>query len=355
MSGLERFSDIPTEVRRRLAGGERVLLILLDALGLEFLERHREHRVVKRLEVHELRSQFPSTTTAHVTTAHFGLPVEEHGLYEWNVLEPSLNRIICPLRFAPAEGGTEGLRGILDPAILAPGPTFYESLDAASLVAQPEDIIDTSYTRLATRGAALQGFTKLERAVGTIADAFTRGCRYAFLYWDGIDRAGHVHGPGSREFTAACLHALDALARTLPKLRDATILVTADHGMVDVRPDRVDYLDELWPELPALLRYPRPAGSSRDAFLHVSADHVQSVIDELSERLGPGADVRRASEHFGAMGPRLSERLGDVAVLAAPGRQVWLKQATANETWFRGQHGGLEPAEIGTYLAEFVV
>lgn len=354
MPDLKSFSDIPAEVRRRLAAGERVLLILLDALGLEFLERHRGHRVVRRLEVRELRSQFPSTTTAHVTTAHFGLPVEEHGLYEWNVLEPSLNRIICPLRFAPAEGGSEGLKGVLDPARLAPGPTFYESLDVASLVAQPEEITGTTYTRLATRGAALQGFAKLDRAVGAIGDAFARGCGYAFLYWDGIDRAGHVHGPGSREFAAACLHGLDALERTLPKLRDVTILITADHGMVDVRPDRVDYLDELWPELPALLTHQRPAGSSRDAFLHVSANHVQTVIDELSERLGPGADVRRASEHFDRLGRRLAERLGDVAVLAAPGRQVWLKQATANETWFRGQHGGLEPAETGTYLAEFI-
>jgi hypothetical protein len=25
--------------------------------------------------------------------------VQEHGLYEWNVLEPELNEIICPLRF----------------------------------------------------------------------------------------------------------------------------------------------------------------------------------------------------------------------------------------------------------------
>ena len=41
---VKSFADIPAEVRRRVDAGERVVLILLDALGLEFLERHRDQR-----------------------------------------------------------------------------------------------------------------------------------------------------------------------------------------------------------------------------------------------------------------------------------------------------------------------
>jgi hypothetical protein len=80
-------------VRRRVDGDERVALISLDAFGLEFLERHRDHPLIERLEVTPVRTQFPSTTTAHVTTVHFGVPVHEHGLYEWNVLEPALGAL----------------------------------------------------------------------------------------------------------------------------------------------------------------------------------------------------------------------------------------------------------------------
>ena len=43
---------------------------------------------------------FPSTTTVHSTTIHSGLPLGEHGLYEWNVYEPQLNRLVTPLWFA---------------------------------------------------------------------------------------------------------------------------------------------------------------------------------------------------------------------------------------------------------------
>ena len=87
-------------------------MILLDAFGRRFLERHAGHPFLRRLEVTEIASQFPSTTTAHVTTMHTGVPVGTHGLYEWNVYEPSLDEVIVPILYAPAgEKGPDGLRG----------------------------------------------------------------------------------------------------------------------------------------------------------------------------------------------------------------------------------------------------
>jgi hypothetical protein len=351
---VKTFSDIPAEIQRRVDGGERVLLLLLDAFGLEFLDRHREHPLVRRLEVSPLRTQFPSTTTAHVTTVHFGLPVEEHGLYEWNVLEPSLGRMICPLRFADAVSErSDDLVGTLDPGELAPGSTLYERLSAGSVVVQSSAIAGSAFTRLATRGARLVGAQSLPAAIQAgLERVRDDGVGYGCVYWDAVDGVGHLHGPDSEEFAAAARGVLDVLWQELRSAEGATVLLTADHGQIAVDPSRVDYLDELWPELPALLSQPRPAGSSRDAFLHVHAEHVDRVVEELSARLGDRASVRRADSMFGTIGPRLRARLGDVVVLPAAGRQAWLRAATANERWFRGHHGGLEEAETSTYLAE---
>jgi len=352
------FADIPDEVRRRVAAGERVALLFLDALGLRFLHRHDNHPLLERLQITPLRSQFPSTTTAHVSTIHTGLAVQDHGLYEWNVLEPELGTIICPLRFnSPSSKVSDDLEGRLDPAVLLPGPTLYDSLDAPSFVLQPAAIASSAFTRRATRGASVHGFQTPAEGLRLLADlmAGRDGPAYAQLYWDAIDRAGHESGPDSPEFAAATRQTLDAIHAQLADLEGVTVLLTADHGQVAVSPERVDYLDELWPELPALLSQPRPAGSSRDVFLHMAPEHVDTVIASLGPRLqdaAPGSRVLRATELFDRIGPRLAARLGQVAVLAAPGRQVWLRSAPANERWFRGQHGGLEAAETETYLAE---
>jgi predicted AlkP superfamily pyrophosphatase or phosphodiesterase len=280
--------------------------------------------------------------------------VREHGLYEWNILEPALGEIICPLRFNATGAEEEGtLVGRLEPSVLAPGPTFYESLAVPCIVAQPFRLAG-SFSAVATRGAEVIGFRRLGEGVRALGEAFASprsDHRYALLYWDLIDRAGHDHGPGSPEFAVACKRTLDELWDAMQALPAVTVLITADHGQIDVGPDRVDYLEDVWPDLPSLLSQPRPAGSSRDVFLHVHDEDVVTVIHELSARLEGRAEVRPAAELFDRIGPRLKARLGDVVVLPAAGRQAWLRSAAANEQRFRGQHGGLHEAETSTYLA----
>jgi type I phosphodiesterase/nucleotide pyrophosphatase len=332
------FAEIPDEVRRLLASHERVALVLLDAFGLRFLERHDRHPFVRRLNVTPLQTQFPSTTTAHLSTIHFGLPVREHGLYEWNIWEPSLGRVIVPILSD-------------DPAAFAPGPTFYSTLGVRSAVFSPDRISDSPFSRVTQAGAERIGFRGIEDGARRLAEAIAApdGPRYAFLYWDVIDFTGHMEGPSSPAFAEQSVRALDALEAAFAGARDVLLLLTADHGQVDASPSRVDYVDELWPELAEHLTVAEPAGSARDLFLHVR--DVDAVIAGLSEVLGERARVVPTAELFPDPGPRLAERLADVCVLPAPDRMAWLRSAAGVEQRFKGHHGGLADAETATYLA----
>jgi predicted AlkP superfamily pyrophosphatase or phosphodiesterase len=336
-----------------VAAGERVLLVVLDAFGLSFLERHGEHPLVQRLEVTPLRAQFPSTTTAEMTTLYFDQPVESHGLYEWHILEPSLRQIICPLMWTLPGDPPGGLGEALAREVIVPGPTVAQSLGAPAVSFLPAPIAGSRYTAMATAGGGAHGFRDLPEGLDKALRALAGDRRYALVYWDAIDATGHVHGPSSPAFAEAARDALDAV---LDAVRNAppgvTVLVTADHGQVDVDPSRVDYLDELWPQLGDHLTYARPAGSARDAFLHVRPGERDLVVAELSGRLSERAEVRVAAELFGDIGPRLRERLGDLVVLPAAGRQAWLRAAPGPERRFRGSHGGLDSDETAVYLAQ---
>ena len=342
---MRSFADIPPYVERLLmtGGRERLGVVLLDGFGRRFLERHASHPFLRRLEITELATQFPSTTTAHVTTMHTGRPVGEHGLYEWNVYEPAIDQVIVPLRF-------QGL----DPQVLIDGPTLYERLAEAgvrSVVMHPSSFSPSTFDRVSTAGARLAPFASLGRGVAAFVNALAEP-GYVYFYWDRIDAQGHHHGPASREFDAAALEALDALERGLRTIPGALLLVTADHGQVAVDPARVDYLDELWPPLRSRLRH-RPAGSARDVFLHTNA--TEEVTRELAARLEERAEVHAVAElvaagRFGTVGPRLRARLADVCVLPAAGRMAWLRSAAGVETRFRGHHGGLHPDEVDTWV-----
>ena len=97
MSG--RFDELPGLIEAKLAEHARVVLVYFDAFGWRFLERHADHPLFAGAEVERWSSCFPSTTTVHSTTIHSGLPLGEHGLYEWNVYEPRLDRLVTPLWF----------------------------------------------------------------------------------------------------------------------------------------------------------------------------------------------------------------------------------------------------------------
>src|SRR5215217_2447150 len=162
----DTFALLPATVERLLTGApgglppallggdaperpDRVAVVLLDAFGMRFVERHADHPLFRRLHVAPLESQFPSTTTAHVTTMHSGTPVGAHGLYEWNVYEPALDAVIIPILYAPAGGAPDGLRGCgAEIGDIVPSGTLYQRLAGAgvrSVVLQPSAFSPSTY------------------------------------------------------------------------------------------------------------------------------------------------------------------------------------------------------------------
>ena len=96
-----------------------------------------------------------------------------------------------------------------------------------------------------------------------------------YLYWSELDKAGHAHGTDSPQWEHQ-LEELDAgmkrLAATVPP--DTLILLTADHGMVDVpRSARIDY--SIFPELVDGVRH--TAGEPRMVHLYLEAGRHRRI------------------------------------------------------------------------------
>jgi hypothetical protein len=189
------YIALPATVERLLLGGagglpraatvdvsapvERVVLLLLDAFGWTFFERHAdEHPLLRRMlaegTVAKLTAQFPSTTAAQITTLHTGWPVGEHGLYEWNILEPALGALVTPLLFSFAGDGTrDTLRATgIDPRAVYPAGTVYRRLagrGVRSIAFQPASFTPSTYDGVLLDGAALHPYETLEGAFAALA------------------------------------------------------------------------------------------------------------------------------------------------------------------------------------------
>lgn len=129
------FAGTPKRVRGHFASGkyDAVILFFVDGLGWRFIERFQDAPFIKRLTrdgtLEKLTSQFPSTTAAHVTAIHTGLPVGESGVHEWFYYEPLLDRVIAPLLFSFAgDKERDTLKSLVDSKKLYPNKTIYQAL-----------------------------------------------------------------------------------------------------------------------------------------------------------------------------------------------------------------------------------
>jgi hypothetical protein len=374
---------IPAACQRRY---DQVIFVLVDAFGWRFFQRFADWPLLRRFtdggSVLRWTSQFPSTTAAHVTCLNTGLTPGQSGIFEWQFYEPTLDRVIEPLTFSYAgEDERELLRrqGI-HPAALLPQQNFYQRLRAegvASSVYQPRDFYRSSYSEWMLRGATVHGYRTLPEGLVGLRQEVLRVDQptYLQLYFGLVDHIGHYRGPDSPQMDAEIDSCLYNLERTLVeplagRLENTLLILTADHGMVEVSPKRTIYLntDSRFRGLERFLRQDRqgrilpPGGSARDPFLYIHEEQLDEAHAFLSERLAGVAEVHKTQTlidqgYFGPLphAPEFLGRVGNLVILPYAGECVWWYERDRFEQRFYGHHGGLTPQEmeIGVGLLSF--
>jgi hypothetical protein len=364
-----RFDALPRLIEEKLGEHARVVLVYFDAFGWRFLERHADHPLFAGAEVERWSSCFPSTTTVHSTTIHSGLPLGEHGLYEWNVLEPRLNRIVTPLWFCFAGDDRPGT--LFDAGLTAhdlfPDETLYRRLlPLPSHVAMPAGIARSETSKLLLRPATVHPFDDNAEGLARLCAALAAEERaYGTIYFGDADALMHMAGPDAPEVAALMEETLSAIAAA-PWPEGTLVLLTADHGMEGVSPERTTYVNVVWPELAQHLvvgadgKPLAPAGSCRDLFLHVRPERLDEVETQLAELLTPSAEVRKveALVAAGLFGPNvtdaLTSRLANLVVLPASGEAAYWLEHGRFEQRFHGQHGGLTANEMEIPLISWI-
>jgi Type I phosphodiesterase / nucleotide pyrophosphatase len=364
-----RFDELPGLIEAKLGEHARVVLVYFDAFGWRFLDRHADHPLFARADAERWSSCFPSTTTVHSTTIHSGLPLGEHGLYEWNVLEPRLNRLVTPLWFCFA--GDERAGTLFDAGLTAhdlfPEQTLYRRLlPVPSHVAMPAGIARSETSKLLLRPAIVHPFDDNREGLDRLCGALAAEERaYGTIYFGDADALMHMVGPEAPEVATLMEETLSAIAAA-PWPEGTLVLLTADHGMEGISPERTTYVNVAWPELAHHLAVGAdgkplaPAGSARDLFLHVLPDRLDEVEARLGELLAEVAEVRKVEALLGEglfgtnVTEALTSRLANLVVLPAPGEAAYWLEPGRFEQRFLGQHGGLTDNEKAIPLVSWV-
>ncbi|WP_241263444.1 alkaline phosphatase family protein [Microbacterium esteraromaticum] len=323
------------------------VLVVVDGLGAISLRAHAGH--ARTLSAAMTKKSvggavFPTTTAAALTSLLTGVAPGEHGVVGYRVRHPDSDVLVNQLTEWEAAG--------IDPLTWQSAPTVFERASAAGHAAFAVGLaghMHSGFSRATLRGGR---FVPAGAAADRVAQAFeladTHDGAFVYCYLPDVDKAGHKYGIDSAEWVAALEDVDAALSQRVPD--GVGVLVTADHGMVDVPAHRHLLLDA--------------AGGWRDGIRHIGGEprmlHVYTepdadqaaILARWRRDLEGLADVVSRAEAIdaGLFGPRVTDaaraRIGDLLAIARANYALY--DAEAEDQRGRGmigQHGALTPEE----------
>jgi Uncharacterized proteins of the AP superfamily len=331
-----------------LPEAERYLVVLVDGLGTALLDAYADHApYLASLRDRGLTCGVPSTTATSITSLGTGLEPGRHGLAGYSFWYPPIGEVLATLRWPTGVSALD----------VQPQLTYFERLQSAGVatsVIAPAHFAGSGLSTAALRGPAflpVHDESDRARRVELARQGLGLGQRcVGYLYERNLDHAGHERGVGSSAWLRR-LAEVDALVQALRAglPEDARLLITGDHGMVNVPADNrlvVEDEPELLDDVTAL------AGEGR--FRQLMTAEPQRVADRWRNRLGDRAWVRTRDEAadegwFGRVSPQLAPRFGDVLVARSDDGAVMTRRLP-REMALIGMHGSLTAAEMDVPL-----
>ena len=324
---------LPTAVREARA----VVLLLLDGLGWHAIRDHPARRPeLCAMEGGPIPTVVPSTTPAALTSLTVGVAPGEHGIVGFRVRTE--RSVLNAVRWQQADGRRP------------PDPSVFQRRDPfggrAVPVVTKAEFRTTGFTQAHLRGADFRGWQTTAILVEQVRAAIAEGVPFVYAYYPGVDEIAHHFGLGEPWFPAELAGAdriVGGLLDALPS--DVALLVTADHGQVQVGPDGWLGLGMLDPMVDAY------SGDGRFRYLHARKGAAGALEEDAVGQFGEVAWVLSRDRLLdeGWLGPVVSaaarRRVGDV-VLAARAPVGFVDPTLLREAELMGAHGSLTESEM---------
>ena len=341
------------ELKKTIGPAEHYVLVLLDGFGVDQLKRCPTGGFFQKNVRAELRSVFPSTTAAALTSLYTGEHPARHGILAWwlRLAGHDLTATVLPFveRFSEQPLTELGVK----PEEILTVPSMTGRMAHDPLAVLPAGLTGSVYSVHSSGGTAQAGYSDLPEAF-ELAAGHAQGTKptFTYVYLPQADGLAHEQGTTS----PAVLETLAAVDGLVAKLAArlagrARILVTGDHGQVDVPEKRTLFLDEASP-LMSHLCFP-PSGERTVPFFHVQPGRREEFAVLFRAEYGEffallSLEEVEATELFGSrpLSPTVRERLGDFLAIAPRPTTLNYRQPGVETGIHLGVHAGLSPAEM---------
>lgn len=304
-----------------LPEANRAVVVLIDGLGWHNLMARADLAPFLTTEFQLVKGQStpPSTTAANITFLGTGVQPGQTAMAGYTVRNPETGERMNLISWA----------GGMNPLDWQRVPTVFERLSKAGVSSAHVStwrFERSALTQAALRGAHYVAAETLDERVEVTAELMHTGdTSLAYLYWAEVDSSGHLYGWQTPEWENELRHVDEQLGRLVQRLPpDTLVVVTADHGMVDVPLGQSRVFDgeariDIGAHAALSEGLELVAGENR--YLHLFTREPEAVAHRWRDFLGERALVQLRQEAFdaGVFGPvraEVADVVGDVMVAA---------------------------------------
>lgn len=340
---------------------DHLVIVLVDGMGMSILDDPSYADLRGRVRM-ELDSVFPATTACAMTTVATGLWPAQHGIPGWWAYLDERDLAVTVLPFIERSSGRRLGRYGVQPTELWPEPPRFAGVTGDMEMNVPFVYVWSTFSRYLSGRCRTHGYWSLNQARRHILQRARRlhrrggaAGRPALTYWyiPHYDGACHKHGVAgghSRAVLAELQEMLLELSEALPD--DSRMVLTADHGLIDLQQDQWVPIFDGDPLLKCLRTV--PSGEGRTPQLHVNPGKGPELIERLSDQCGDQLSVlsQEEAESLGLFGPEplsghARRMFGDyIGIAIEPVSVGYFKSAESFARKHIGVHGGMTLAEV---------
>lgn len=349
---------------------QKVILLLVDALGYQLLNRLRAaeqnllwNRYFDRAVFSPLTSVCPSTTASALTTLWTGEGPSAHGIIGYEMWVKEYGMIINNILHSAASARSDigGLaRSGFDPYSFVAAPLFGSHLHNHGVKATTfihSSIAHSGLSMMQMKDVEINTFVDEADLCVSLANHINsrQGIReYIYVYYSDVDTLMHRFTDDdsrvSLQFSAFSNLFENAFLPNLERkvAEDTLLILSADHGSMGT-PKNARYELINHPDLMDCLVM-QPTCENRLAFFFIKPDRIQDVREYVEKTwpgefalIDPDAALEQGLFGEGPFDENARERLGDLIAAARGEAYLWW---APKPNHMAGRHGGLSKAEM---------
>lgn len=314
-------------------GYKNVVFICLDGMGINPINVNLQlDAFLRKNIVMTLTSTFPSTTTCATTSLTSNKMPLEHGWFGWSMHFDEINKNVDVYLRKSSDNGEE---------IDFQYPMF-DNTDYYFDHAVSEYSINTifpSFVRVKyqNRNIVINNEGELCRAIRDICNR--KGKQFIYAYYNEPDATMHTYGVTSNEAKSLIININNEIEKLVNELTDTLVIITADHGQIDVEGYVEFYKDA---QLMSLLKC-APYLDARAPAFNVKEGKEAEFENLFKNRYGEDFELHKSSEligngYFGDHG-KYGYLLGDYIAIGTMTHKIGLPYPDDNKV--KGHHTSL--------------